>query len=382
MEKKSMISKGTRMVNMECLRCIAMMMVVVLHYLGKGNLLGNLGAPNMSAVGIVSWGLESLAIVAVNVYMLISGYFLCETSYKISRLVKLYIQVWSYSVGVGLLSVLLGWVDQATVDTHFFLQLIFPVSMGHYWFITAYVFLYLVLPFLGIAIKKMTKRQFQVSLFLVLFFFCILKSILPVRLETDAKGYDGFWYICVFMTAAYFRKYGIPVLNKKIKGFLLYICSAGLIFGGTMALHWIYITKGKMGLLLEWFIEYNHVFVLLAAIGIFAAFLRMDEKTKNAKSVNWICKISGYTLGVYLLHENLGVRFVWQKWLFADQISNVPELFLYLCLAVIVVFGIGIVIEAVRSLLMKRLHSVLMHVKPYEKVILYIEETDRNFAKD
>ena len=62
-----------RMANLELLRCVAMMMVVVLHYLGKGSLLGDLTAERMGAAGYVAWILESFCIVAVNVYMLLSG---------------------------------------------------------------------------------------------------------------------------------------------------------------------------------------------------------------------------------------------------------------------------------------------------------------------
>ena len=39
------MQKKERMANLEVLRCVAMMMVVVLHYLGKGGLLPDLTAP-------------------------------------------------------------------------------------------------------------------------------------------------------------------------------------------------------------------------------------------------------------------------------------------------------------------------------------------------
>ena len=80
--------KKQKMANIEALRCLAMMMVVVLHYLGKGKLLGDLAQPNMGNVGIAAWLLESFCIVAVNVYMLISGYFLCMSHFKITRLIQ------------------------------------------------------------------------------------------------------------------------------------------------------------------------------------------------------------------------------------------------------------------------------------------------------
>ncbi|MCR5754050.1 MAG: acyltransferase family protein, partial [Acetatifactor sp.] len=107
-ETDMMEQKKPRMANLELLRSIAMMMVVMLHFLGKGGLLGDITAPYLPPVRIVAWLLEILSVVAVNVYMLISGYFLCESSFKLSRLLKLWLQVWSYSVVIGFLAAKLG----------------------------------------------------------------------------------------------------------------------------------------------------------------------------------------------------------------------------------------------------------------------------------
>lgn len=369
----------SRMVNLELLRCVAMMMVVVLHYLGKGNLLADLSVENLEAAGIAAWGLEAFCIVAVNLYMLISGYFLCESSFKLSRLLKLLLQVWIYSVAIGLLAAAIGLVSAEEFTTYYLLQLIFPVSMGHYWFITAYVFLYLLLPLVSMAVKRMTKEQLQITVIILLTAFCLLKSVLPVRLEMDAKGYDCLWYLCVFLTAAYIRRFGIPFLQKKGRGVIIYIVSALLIFGGTMCLHFIYVKTGSMGLLIKVFIEYNHVLPFLAAVGLFAAFLRTRI---GGKPVGVICAVSPYTLGVYLLHENIGVRYVWQKWLGAERISNVAELIVWTAIAVIAVFAAGVLVEAARSLVMKWLHKVLMHLGLYRSFIMKIERMDMAFAKN
>lgn len=70
--------KTKRLANFELLRCIAMMMVVVLHFLGKSGILAPLSQTSLAGYEYLAWGVESLCIVAVNVYMLISGYFLTE----------------------------------------------------------------------------------------------------------------------------------------------------------------------------------------------------------------------------------------------------------------------------------------------------------------
>lgn len=367
------LKKTDRMANLELLRCIAMMMVVVLHYLGKGGLLGDMNAGGLAPREIVAWMLESLCIVAVNVYMLISGYFLSTSSFKVSRLLKLWLQLWFYSVGIGILAAITGILPAEEFDTHYLLTLFFPVSMGHYWFMTAYIFLYLLLPLLGLAVQKMTKKQMQLTLGGLLLVFCVLKSILPFRMEMDGLGYDCLWYVCVFLTAAYIRRFGLPVLEKRWRCICLYVLASFAIFAETMCLHQIYVKTGSLELIMKVATEYNHLFPFLASLGLFMTFLATNVSGGIAKLA---VRIAPYTLGVYLLHENMGVRYAWQNWLGADKINSVPGVVVGTLTAVVIVFVVGILVDLVRGVVMKGLHALLSHFAPYRKLTERIEAAD------
>lgn len=347
--------KRSRMSNLELLRCIAMMMVVVLHYLGKGKILSSLTEPMPGSYEVVAWILEVFCIVAVNVYMLISGYFLSTSTFKLSRLVTLYLQLWVYSVGVGAVGILTGIFPLAEVEIHDLLTLIFPISMGHYWFLTAYIYMYLFLPFIGGAVQKMSKKQMQLALGLLLFFFCILKSILPVRLEMDGQGYDCIWYLCVFLTAAYIRRFGMGMVNSWKKSTCLYVISCLIIFGVTMGLHQFYLHTGSLGRMIKVSLEYNHALTFLASLGLFGIFLHVKVPESFGKIIN---RIAPYTLGVYLLHENLTLRYAWQNWFGADKVNSIPGLLLSTVCAVAIVFVAGIILDMVRARIMKGLHGL------------------------
>ena len=380
-QEKQKIQAGkskARMANLELLRCIAMMMVVVLHYLGKGDLLVDLTEESMGSIGMTAWLLESFCIVAVNVYMLISGYFLCVSSFKISRLIRLYIQVWIYSVGIGILAYVLGILPSEEFNIHYLLSLVFPVSMGHYWFMTAYVFLYLLLPFVCKAIDKMTKQQMQISLMALLLFFCVLKSILPVRLEEDGMGYDCLWYLCVFLSAAYLRKFPPAFLARKAKCLMLYVVSCLAIWGMLMGLRQVYLQTGSLERILKISLEYNHILPFLAAIGLMGFFLNMEVKGGIARFVN---RIAPYTLGVYLLHENIGVRYAWQSWFGAGLVKDVGTLLFSTLLAVVVVFVAGIVVDWCYTLITTLLHLVLSKIKLYRIITGKIQKMDGAFIE-
>ena len=377
-----MIETKIRQKNLEKLRCLAMMMVVILHFLGKGDLLGDVYAPGMSAVGAAAWVLEALCIVAVNCYMLISGYFLCESSFKLSRLLGLYLQIWMYSVGVGLIAWATGLVPAGEVNIHYFLSLLFPVSMGHYWFMTAYVFLYLLFPLVGMAVKRMTKEQFTLVLALCLGVFCVLKSVLPFRLEEDRQGYDFLWYLCVFLVAAYIRKFGIKFLEKRWRCICLYLISCGVMLLELYVLRQLYLSRGNFELIQKISFEYNHILVLLAATGLFGWF-RMGKN--EGILANAAAGIAPYVLGVYLLHENIGIRYGWQEWFRADQIQNVGQLAFWTAIAVICVFAAGIITEAVRSMVVKALGKLLGKVlgplKRFKVLQEYVKKADIMFAE-
>lgn len=372
------MQKKERMANLEVLRCVAMMMVVVLHYLGKGGLLPDLTAP-LSAQDIVAWLLEAFCIVAVNVYMMISGYFLCESSFKLSRLLTLWVQLWLYSVGIGVLAAVMGIVPAAEVSTHYYLTLLFPVTMGHYWFLTAYVFLYILLPFVGMGLRKMTKQQFQAALVLLFVTFCLLKSVLPFRLEEDSKGYDCLWYLCVFCVAAYLRRFGIPFLQKRSRALLLYLIGVFGTFGEAMLLHLFYRKTGSLELILKIPYEYNHIFPLLASVGLFGLFA--DSRIQGRIGSTAV-KAAPYTLGVYLLHENLGVRYAWQKWLGAERINGILSLLLWTVIAVAVVFALGIFVDFVRKNICDGLHKIFLHLRPYRILTEKIQAVDTMFKRE
>lgn len=371
-----MDKKAPRMSNLELLRCVAMMMVIVLHYLGKGNLLADLSRGEPGRVGLAAWVLEAFCIVAVNAYMLISGYFLCVSHFKPSRLIKLYLQLWFYSVGVGALAILTGLYPLRELEIHDLLTMIFPVLMNHYWFLSAYLFLYLFLPLLGAAVKHMTGKQLQLTLGLLLFTFCITKSVLPIRLELDGLGYDCIWYLCVFLSAAYVRRFGCRILRTMKKSCCLYVGSCLGILAVTAGLYMVYLRTGSLGRIITVAFEYNHILPYLAALGLFGIFLHVKVPENAGR---WINRIAPHTLGVYLLHENITVRYVWQNWFAADRQQTVGGLLLWTLIAVAAVFAAGILTDMLRDMLMKILHALFNKTGSYRALVKKVEKADELF---
>lgn len=345
----------TRQANIELLRITAMVMVVILHYFVKGGADISL-VEDTGIVNLLLWALKGLCIVTINLYVLISGYFLLEAKWKISRLINLWLQVMFYSIGVPVVCYALGIGDVGQWGFYDWINVIFPVQMEHYWFITAYAVLYLFVPVLGAGVKHMTKQQHQMVIAGLLLVFSIPKTILPVLIPTDRYGYDFGWFLCLFMIASYIRLYGIPFFDRIGKCFAVY-------FGAVAGMWLISLACGllsRKGLPLSYMMDmpycHNHFLTLVAAVGLFYAFSYI--KIPQGKVSDLICKISSYTLGVYLLHENLAVRTRWQFWAGIEQVRGDLRIFPHMAVTVTVVFAIGILVDFARDCIFKFIQRI------------------------
>jgi len=360
-----------RNVSIELLRILAMMMVILLHYLGKGNLLQELTG-SMSLNGYVAWGMESLSAVAVNVYMLISGYFLVESGFKPARLVELICQVLFYTILVPVVLGGIGIVSLKEFTIYDILLNILPVQMNQYWFVTAYVIMYLFSPVLSAAAKAMKKEQLKYTIIGLLLFFAVSKTILPVELAIDNRGNDGVWFLCVFLVAAYIRLYGIPFFAEgsvkvlRTKSFLCYLVSCLGIFVLTFAVRAVYLKTGSLDHFIEIGFDYNHVLNLLGAIGLFYAFLHW-KLPQEGVFARVVLKVAPYSFGVYLAHEQLQIRYMWPHWLGATLEGNVVFFVIRSFLSVALIYILGTLADVVRAGVFRITKKCLQRILPNSK---------------
>ena len=339
-----------RIVSIELLRMLAMMMVVMLHYLDKGGVLPALTG-EMGKGGYVAWGLESLSIVAVNVYMLISGYFLVESGFKPGRLVELLCQVLFYTLLVPAVLTAAGILEPGYFNVYHILRDVLPVQMEQYWFITAYVIMYLFSPVLGAAAKAMKQEQLKGTIIALLLFFSVSKTILPVELAIDKAGNDGMWFLCMFLVAAYIRLYGIPFFAGEKggrRGLLCYLTGCAGIYALTFAVRAVYLKTGSLDHFIKIGFDYNHVLNLLSAIGLFHAFLHWKIPSEG-KAARVICRLAPYSLGVYLLHEQIEVRYLWPQWIGASGEGNVIWMVCRAFGSVALIYAVGTLVDAFRA---------------------------------
>lgn len=388
------MARKPREANFELLRILSMWMVVILHTLSGAEALVEIGVP-LSAVRLTGNYLEALCIVAVNVYVLLSGWFLSAASFRWKRLGRLLAEVFFYVLLIPAVLLLFGQPVQIG-DIWSFFNYILPVSTEHYWFITAYVMLFVFVPVLNAGIHALEQKAYRGMLLAVFFFFCILKSFCPVQLSTDHAGYDFGWFICLYLLAAYGRRYGFGSLlpeklrcriqekaenkeqnreqnreqdkeqnktqdkihnkeqnkaqTKKRVGLFIYLISTFLIWLLSCVLWLVHDRTGALAYYAQVPFHYNALLTLTGALGLFIFFRHCTIPEGRAAAV--IEKLSPYTLGVYLIHEHRDVRSLWFPQI-QKLLGQVPEnpllLLIWVLAAAAIVYAVCTVIDWGRS---------------------------------
>lgn len=283
-------SLANRHTGMELLRIISMLFVLCLHFFIKG---GYLHSKN-NLVYNESWFLFCFSIVAVNCYVLITGYFMSEKSFILSRVTLVYSQMWFYSVLLFSVTVLFGITKFTTSSVA---NAVLPLTFGHYWFILNYLLLLLLSPLLNTAIQKMNQKKYKCVLFVLISVFSVANFLLkPINPVFDSSGGFGLvWFCILYLTSAYLRKYGYP--NRKMVYSLIYVACCIVSF----VIHIFTFGKGEV-----WEIsmvrDYNNPIIYLASIAVFVVFLNISINNRVIKRL--ILFVSPLTLAVYLIHES------------------------------------------------------------------------------
>ena len=172
--------------NFELLRIIAMFMIVTLHYTQNSGVLENNGTYTLQNIFFIF--LNTVCSVGVNCFVLISGYYLITSKFKIQKIIHLWGLVLFYSLGIYLLYKI---TNHSVVNPMSSVETIYvftPVLNVHYWFIVPYLALYIVFPFLNKMINTLNQKQLKVILIIFFVLMCAINNITPLNQNFVAVG--------------------------------------------------------------------------------------------------------------------------------------------------------------------------------------------------
>ena len=271
---------------MELLRITAMLLVMIVHAnfraLPVPTLQETISTPFSSLSRFFT---ESLSIVCVDVFILLSGWYGIKFRWK--RLAEFVFQILFFVI---LISGFIFIVKHERIDIFSF----FLGGKWDYWFIKAYVGLYIFSPLLNIFANNSSKKEYET--FLILFFSLqITYGWLTQGAAWFNRGYSAISFIGLYMLARYIKLHHISYIQKINKNTLLFL--------------YIFITLIQTGTAFLC-IKYNHHYlysiiylytspiIILQSLSLLLFFSKLNI---NSIFINWV---ASSCFAIYLLHSN------------------------------------------------------------------------------
>lgn len=318
-----------RQSNIELLRIVSMFMILLVHFDGATfdipNYLSISDLGNLNTMAKVA--IESFAIIGVNCFVLISGYF--GIKFTIKGLVNFVLWVAFYSIAIGILEILLK------PNSNYLQELgnMFGIfSQTDLWFVPAYFALYIFAPVLNKALNKFTKTEY-IFLLLGLTFLNIYLGWWHNGSIND-HGYNVMQMIFIYSIGRFLGRFSsrFPQSSNKRHFYTIsYIVSFLCIVCSSFCLPFLQVYA------------YNSLFVVCASIFFFLIFTTVQFQNRF---INYVA-ISAFA--VYLIHKNPPVWSTLKKFVY-NQSIEMPQLefVLFWIAFIIVLFAVCIIIDKVR----------------------------------
>lgn len=320
-----------RQSNIELLRVISMFMVLLGHYYVISG---------FSDIDIISFnwiGMQFLGAwskVAVDIFVIITGYFLVNQTFRWKKVLKLL----SCTYFWGIIVLLLGFALGLSIKTDYIYKSLFPLTPLN-WFARSYLLLYISIPLFNKIINSVSKARLGQIIIALTTIFYTVPTLISTFISSGGYLTSYFTFGIMYMIGAYIRKYGDAKLDKIsiYAGIVSIILILASILWNDIHMHeGLYIMylahKG------------NSVVGLLAAIGIFTIF-------KNIKiSYNpFINTVASTTFAVYLIHNNPIIsNWLWNSMVSSKDYFESPFFLLHMLGVTLLIFAVCSILEWLR----------------------------------
>ena len=280
--------------NIELLRLLAMVLVVALHVNGL-----SLGYPTVKEYDsnhisvFFKLLFDSLSVVCVDVFVLISGWFGINPNKK--RFLSFIYQCLFFSLG---LYFVISLFSGSTIKPNLLFRNIILVD---YWYVPSYIGLYLLSPVLNIFVENSTQKQFG-CIVVGLFF---LETLYGWKFEVAGfnSGYSIVHFLLLYLIARYIRIYSFRLKKIPIAcDFLLYLILS--VFSAVLGL--LFLKHGSDNYVFI-FADHSSPITILASIFLFLAFSKI--KLNNSKVLNYLAS-SAFSIYLFHLHPMVLPKFM------------------------------------------------------------------------
>ena len=331
--------------NIELLRILSAIGIIILHY--NNELFGGAFyyvAPH-SINEFILYSFQYLSIASLNIFILISGYYLSKNNSRtILKPLKLVVQV----VFISLFFYLLDRILFNSVSVVEFINKWCCV----YWFVSIYIALYFISPYINLVFNKLTNKQTKVFIAILFIVFSVeptlvdfLDSVSDSNLMflstiSNIGSSDGYSIVnmCLVYSIGAIIRENIDCINKynsKVYLLLFILCSC---------------INSMLSFITPTSSSYCSPLVILEAVAVFCFFIRQKQFTSTVINL-----ISRNAFSVYLSHIYL-LRFLSIP-VYVNAVA--PIMILHMLISCIIIYLIGWIIGQVYSIITDPVFSIL-----------------------
>lgn len=320
--------------NFELLRILSMLAIVAGHFAGQSGLFLE-GTEYNQYIGIL---FGSGSRIAVNLFLMIGMWFMVDTNFRIRRFFSIWTESIFWTVSISLIMLIIS--PNFTVLKQA-IKGFLPIFGSSHWFISSYLVIILLSPFLQKIKNTLTLKEQKILLFILLTYYGINTLIIHKN-----DYYDSIpWFITIYFLIGYLK---ITLLKNPLKKSLRFLLSVFFIYflfvffrcleDYSFSSHLITIIINKIGLFAHYFLsDFRSLPNLLCALCVFCFF-----RSINIGRLFIINLFAAGSLSVYIIHQIPAFyNFLWRDIFMASYFSKSNFYFFYFIGVIITTYLCG-----------------------------------------
>lgn len=338
-----------RKLNIDLLKCIAIVFVVGVHFFLHTNYYGQSFTFKSIFLSSFIW---MILMTCVPLFIMTTGYLMKDKTYSEDYFIKLLPVIGIYALTAAVYT----FFDMRVVNEEYLGKLFENIfSFSHYaWYVNLYIGLYMLIPFLNAGFNSLTSRKNQVVVLGILVLFTIVPPTLSLLNNNEQNFmilphiipdyWKGLWPITYYLLGSFLASSKKKSSFKELV-FVIFILDILSVFGLAA------ISETTFG------IEYTVLPVFLLSSLIFYSVIHLKVSIKNEWLKRVVLFISKNTLPIYLLSV-IGDYYWYPK--MVEKWGDFTNIFLRFPLIVIFLLIQAILMTFILNTLLKFIKTIIL----------------------
>lgn len=332
-----------RIASMDVLRIVLTIFVITLHF---NNSMGGRAFIYTTNINYeLALIFESFSLCAVNVFLILSGYFLCNR--KDRDIIKI-ILLMGMTMGYGVFFYLIKNILTHSVTIGGIVRSLIPIN----YFVWLYCGVYVISPWINKMINNLRKKDFERLIVVLFIMFSLWPTVVDfytsvsgttiaeisfISANDNEAGYTIVQFIFAYCLGAYLKKYKLNFQKK--------FCFTGYVISFAVIYIFLHFSKSVM--------NYNNIFVILSAVFLTAYFQKIEIVSSQIINI-----LAAQAFAVYIIHTKLYE--VWSAIPLKDLLNkNLMITFIVYVVSIMMMYIVSVCIAIIFSKLLSPVKKII-----------------------